>query len=179
MFVVENLRVFFLTRHHPLKKAVELITFDRVVEGIEYSLKYLKALGFPQPLLAVAALNPHAGENGLIGTEEQDVLIPAIQHAQAQGWAVVGPVPADAVFYQARQGRYTGVLSLYHDQGHIATKTLDFNGTVSVTLGLPTIRTSVDHGTAFDIAGQGIADAHGQSEALRVAVELAELAAAH
>lgn len=175
MFVVENLRVFFLTRHHPLKEAIERLTIERVYEGIEQSLRYLRNLGFSEPHLAVAALNPHGGENGLIGSEEHDILIPAVARAQAAGMPVVGPVPADAVFYQARQGRFTGVLSLYHDQGHIATKTLDFNGTVSVTLGLPVIRTSVDHGTAFDIAGQGIADAHGQSEALRVCAELTRL----
>lgn len=175
MFVVGDLRVFFLTRHHPLKDAIALLTIDRVYEGIEQGVKYLHDLGFSGPLLAVAALNPHAGENGLIGKEEFDVLIPAVKKAQGAGLPVVGPIPADAVFYQARHGRYTGVLSLYHDQGHIATKTLDFNGTVSVTLGLPLIRTSVDHGTAFDIAGQGIADAHGQTEALRVARDLTRL----
>lgn len=175
MFVVGDLRVFFLTRHHPLAKAIDLITMERVYDGIEQSLRYLKDLGFSNPTLAVAALNPHAGENGLIGTEEQTVLIPAVERAKAEGLRVVGPVPADAVFYQARMGRYEGVLSLYHDQGHIATKTLDFNGTVSVTLGLPVVRTSVDHGTAFDIAGQGVADAHGQSEALRVSVALGRL----
>ncbi len=175
MFVVENLRVFFLTRHHPLKEAIALLTIDRVYEGIEQGIRYLQNLGFSEPCLAVAALNPHGGENGLIGSEEHDILAPAVSKAQAAGLSVVGPVPADAVFYQARQGRYTGVLSLYHDQGHIATKTLDFNGTVSVTLGLPVIRTSVDHGTAFDIAGKGVADAHGQSEALRVCSELARL----
>lgn len=172
MFVVGNLRVFFLTRHHPLKDAIRLLTIEQVYDGIQQAIKYLVELGFEQPVLAVAALNPHAGENGLIGTEEQEILIPAIKKAQQDGLSVEGPIPADAVFYQARMGRYHGVLSLYHDQGHIATKTLDFNGTVSVTLGLPVIRTSVDHGTAFDIAGQGIADAHGQSEALRVAKEL-------
>lgn len=175
MFIVGDLRVFFLTRHHPLKKAIDLITGESLRAGIDQSIQYLRELGFTNPTLAVAALNPHAGENGLIGTEEKDVLIPAIEKAQADGVPVVGPIPADAVFYQARMGRYTGVLSLYHDQGHIATKTLDFNGTVSVTLGLPVVRTSVDHGTAFDIAGQGIADAHGQSEALRVSNELGRL----
>ncbi|MCY0877489.1 MAG: 4-hydroxythreonine-4-phosphate dehydrogenase PdxA [Firmicutes bacterium] len=178
MFIVGDLRVFFLTRHHPLKKAIDLITVDAVYEGIEQSVAYLHDLGFPHPTLAVAALNPHAGENGLIGTEEKEVLMPAVERAQQDGLPVVGPIPADAVFYQAKTGRYTAVLSLYHDQGHIATKTLDFHGTVSVTLGLPTVRTSVDHGTAFDIAGQGIADTHGQSEALRVAKELGRLLAA-
>lgn len=179
MFVVGDLRVFFLTRHHPLKDAINLLTIDRVYDGIEQGVKYLHDLGFSAPVLAVAALNPHAGENGLIGTEEHDVIEPAIAKAKAHGLSVAGPIPADSVFFQARQGRYAGVLSLYHDQGHIATKTLDFNGTVSVTLGLPVIRTSVDHGTAFDIAGQGIADAHGQSEALRVCRDLARLPGSH
>ncbi len=178
MFIVGDLRVFFLTRHHPLKVAIDLMTVDSVYEGIEQSVMHLHDLGFPNPILAVAALNPHAGENGLIGREEQDILIPAIERAKKEGWPVVGPIPADSVFFQARTGRYTGVLSLYHDQGHIATKTLDFNGTVSVTLGLPTVRTSVDHGTAFDIAGKGTADAHGQSEALKVANTLGRLLAA-
>lgn len=177
MFVVGELRVFFLTRHHPLKEAVGLISQERVYEGICQALHHLHRLGFVNPRLAVAALNPHAGENGLIGTEEREILGPAVAMAQAEGFSVVGPVPADAVFYQARQGRYTGVLSLYHDQGHIATKTLDFDGTVSVTLGLPVVRTSVDHGTAFDIAGQGVANAHGQSEALGVANQLGRLLA--
>jgi 4-hydroxythreonine-4-phosphate dehydrogenase len=172
LFVTGSLYIFFLTRHHPLRAVPDLLTADAVHAGIVRCLQFLRDLGFEDPHLAVAALNPHAGENGLIGQEEQTVLLPAVQRAQAEGCRVSGPVPADAVFYQARTGRYTGVLSLYHDQGHIAAKTLDFYGTVSVTLGLPVIRTSVDHGTAFDIAGQGVADARGQVAALETAGRL-------
>lgn len=117
----------------------------------------------------MAALNPHGGEQGLFGTEEMLVIGPAIAKAQARGYRVSGPVPSDAVFHQAREGRYDGVLSLYHDQGHIAAKTLDFHGTVSLTMGLKFLRTSVDHGTAFDIAGKGIADARGMVNAIRAA----------
>ena len=126
-----------------------------------------------EPTIALAALNPHAGEGGMMGDEEIRVLRPAVERARADGVEVSGPVPADAVFHQGHEGRFDGVISLYHDQGHIASKTLDFFGTVSATLGLPVIRTSVDHGTAYDLAGQWQADARGQIAALRVAAELA------
>ncbi len=169
MFEVGPLRIFFLTRHHPLSAVPGLLTADRVHSGITRCLGFLEELGVQRPTLAVAALNPHGGENGLLGTEERAVLAPAIRQAKDAGFRVEGPIPADAVFYQTRMGRYAGVLSLYHDQGHIAAKTLDFYGTVSVTLGLPVLRTSVDHGTAFDIAGRGEANAHGQVAALRAA----------
>jgi 4-hydroxy-L-threonine phosphate dehydrogenase PdxA len=139
----------------------------------------LRALGTPEPHLALAALNPHAGENGLLGGEEHAILEPAVVSAREAGVDVVGPVPADAVFFQCRQGRYDAVLCLYHDQGHIAAKTVDFFGTVSCTLGLPVIRTSVDHGTAYDIAGRWIAEAGGQVAATRVAAELAPLVREH
>ena len=150
-----------------------MLTTERVTAGLVRTHELLGELGFERPHVALAALNPHAGENGLLGREENEILAPAVAAAREAGVDAVGPVPADAVFHQARQGRYDGVLSLYHDQGHIATKTVDFFGTVSCTLGLPVIRTSVDHGTAFDIAGRGIADAGGQIGALRVAAELA------
>ncbi len=172
MFVTGKLYIFFLTRHHPLRAVPDLITEDRVYDGLAQCVAFLKELGFAEPTLALAALNPHGGENGLLGQEEHDVLGPAVARARRAGLPVEGPVPADAVFFQARAGRYTGVLSLYHDQGHIAAKTLDFYGTVSVTLGLPVIRTSVDHGTAFDIAGQGVAEARGQVAALETAARL-------
>lgn len=172
MFVTGSLYIFFLTRHHPLRAVPDLLTPEGVYEGLVQCVGFLRELGFADPVLALAALNPHGGENGLLGHEEGDVLRPAVDRARREGLPVVGPVPADAVFFQARAGRYTGVLSLYHDQGHIAAKTLDFYGTVSVTLGLPLIRTSVDHGTAFDIAGQGVADARGQVAALSTAARL-------
>lgn len=172
MFVTGRLHIFFLTRHHPLRDVPDLVTSEAVYQGLVRCVGFLRELGFSDPTLALAALNPHGGERGLLGSEEGEVLAPAVARAISEGYPVVGPIPADAVFFQALHGRYTGVLSLYHDQGHIAAKTLDFFGTVSVTLGLPVIRTSVDHGTAFDIAGQGIADAGGQVAALTTAASL-------
>jgi 4-hydroxythreonine-4-phosphate dehydrogenase len=129
-------------------------------------------LGIASPRIAVAALNPHAGEGGALGREDQEELAPAVAAAQAAGLAVTGPVPADSVFAHALEGRYDAVLSLYHDQGHIAAKTVDFHGAVSVTLGLPFIRTSVDHGTAFDIAGTGTARAESMAAAIVTAADL-------
>jgi 4-hydroxythreonine-4-phosphate dehydrogenase len=119
--------------------------------------------------LAVAGLNPHSGEHGLFGDEEVNHIEPAVREAQHRGYRVAGPVPADSVFYQALKGRYSAVLSLYHDQGHIAAKTLDFERTISLTLGLPFLRTSVDHGTAFDIVGTGKVSAVSMKEAILVA----------
>lgn len=173
MFSILNLKIFFLTRHVSLARACELITKDRVRNGIERSIKALQQLGTVRPRLAVAGLNPHAGEHGLFGREEVDEIAPAVADAQADGWDVTGPVPADSVFHMGRMGRFDAVLSLYHDQGHIAAKMMDFERTVSVTLGLPILRTSVDHGTAFDIAGLGIASAVSMMEAIRVAAEYA------
>ena len=173
MFVLDRLRIFFLTRHHPLADAIGLISAERVTRSLVRIRALLVGLGISEPQIALAALNPHAGENGLLGAEEHEILEPAVASARDAGVDVVGPVPADAVFFQCRQGRFDAVLCLYHDQGHIAAKTLDFFGTVSCTLGLPVIRTSVDHGTAYDIAGRWIADASGQAAAIRVARDLA------
>jgi 4-hydroxythreonine-4-phosphate dehydrogenase len=173
MFLLGELRIFFLTRHHSLADAVAGLTGAKVHAGLVRTAELLAELGLGSARIALAALNPHAGENGLLGREELDVLAPAVASARAAGVDVTGPVPADAVFHQARHGRFDAVLSLYHDQGHIAAKTLDFFGTVSCTPGLPVIRTSVDHGTAFDIAGRGIADAHGQVAAIGVAARFA------
>ena len=123
--------------------------------------------------MAVAGLNPHSGEHGLFGDEEVREIFPAVEELKAEGYDVAGPVPADSVFHLALQGRYNSVLSLYHDQGHIATKTLDFERTIAVTNGMPILRTSVDHGTAMDIAGTGIASAVSMIEAIRLAVKYA------
>lgn len=172
MFVLGKMRIFFLTRHHPLSTAIARLTIESVRDGLVRTRDLLREMDIAEPVVALAALNPHAGENGLLGTEENDILRPAARHARDAGVHVIGPVPADAVFHQARRGQYDGVLSLYHDQGHIASKTVDFFGTVSCTLGLPVLRTSVDHGTAFDIAGKNIADATGQVAAIRLAAEL-------
>jgi 4-hydroxythreonine-4-phosphate dehydrogenase len=173
LFVLDRLRIFFLTRHHPLRDAIARIGTDGVAQALERMDQLTRLIGVDRPRLALAGLNPHAGENGLLGSEENEILRPAVERARARGVDVVGPVPADAVFFQCREGRYDAVLSLYHDQGHIAAKTVDFYRTVSCTLGLPVIRTSVDHGTAFDIAGRWVADVRGQVAALHVAGQLA------
>ena len=173
MFTISGLKIFFLTRHMSLIDACRAITRERVEKGIDNCIKALRQLGLDQPHLAVAALNPHGGEDGLFGREEIDGIKPAIAAARARGLTVSGPVPADSVFHMAKIGRYDAVLSLYHDQGHIAAKMLDFEKTVSVTLGLPILRTSVDHGTAFDIAGTGKASAVSMIEAIKVAAEYA------
>lgn len=172
MFVVRTLRIFFLTRHLSLRDALEQVRRERIASILPRIASELRRLGFPQPRIAVAALNPHAGEGGALGREDHDEIAPAVTDARAQGLQVDGPIPADSVFAQALEGRYDAVLSLYHDQGHIAAKTVDFHGAVSVTLGLPFIRTSVDHGTAFDIAGKGIARAESMSAAILMAGDL-------
>jgi 4-hydroxythreonine-4-phosphate dehydrogenase len=171
MFTISGLKIFFLTRHLSLIEACQQITQERVAKGIDKCIKALGQLGIPRPHLAVAALNPHGGEDGLFGREEIEAIKPAIAAARARGMTVSGPVPADSVFHMARIGRYDAVLSLYHDQGHIAAKMMDFEKTVSVTLGLPILRTSVDHGTAFDIAGTGKASAVSMIEAIKVAAQ--------
>jgi 4-hydroxythreonine-4-phosphate dehydrogenase len=172
MFETLGLRVFFLSRHVSLRKSCDLVTRERLLDYIERCRQAMKQLGLDGEL-AVAGLNPHCGEHGLFGDEEVREVEPAIAEAQRRGFQVVGPIGADSVFHQAKNGRYAAVLSLYHDQGHIATKTLDFERTISLTLGLPFLRTSVDHGTAFDIAWQGKASAVSMVESLRVAARYA------
>ncbi|KUO76464.1 MAG: 4-hydroxythreonine-4-phosphate dehydrogenase [Clostridia bacterium BRH_c25] len=171
MFQVHNMRVFFLTRHVSLRKACDLVKKDKIVDYIMRCESALRNLGLEKGLLAVAGLNPHNGEHGLFGDEEVTDVEPAVYEARVKGINVVGPIPADSVFYQALRGRYDAVLSLYHDQGHIATKTVDFEKTISLTIGMPFLRTSVDHGTAFDIAGKGIASSVSMEEAIRLAAE--------
>ena len=173
MFQVRTLRVFFLTRHLSLAEACRAVRRERVLEYIRRCMEALRRLGLETPRLAVAALNPHGGEHGLFGEEEDREILPAIQKAQAEGHAVEGPKPADSVFHFAMAGAWDAVLSLYHDQGHIATKMVDFERTISLTLGLPFLRSSVDHGTAFDIAGTGKASAVSMVEAIRLAAAYA------
>lgn len=172
MFETLDLRVFFLTRHVSLRRACDLVTKDRVVDYLERCSSALGDLGL-RGEIAVAGLNPHCGEHGLFGDEEGRELEPAIAEARRRGVAVAGPIGADSVFHQARLGRYVAVLSLYHDQGHVACKTLDFDRTVSLTLGMPFLRTSVDHGTAFDIAWSGKASAISMVEAILAAARYA------
>lgn len=146
---------------------------DRIIDYVERCTGALRRLGVKDGTMAVAGLNPHSGEHGLFGWEEVNEIAPAVLELKERGFSVAGPVPADSVFHQAAQGRYNSVLSLYHDQGHIATKTLDFDRTISITNGMPILRTSVDHGTAFDIAGKGIAGAVSMEEAIRLAAKYA------
>nr|WP_314263285.1 4-hydroxythreonine-4-phosphate dehydrogenase PdxA [uncultured Moellerella sp.] len=155
MFHVQKLRVFFVSRHMPLKDACDYANKERVLACVQQIHKEFTDLNIPNPKIAVAALNPHASDNGLFGHEEADNLIPAVKAAQAEGINAVGPVPADSVFHLGKLGNYDAILSLYHDQGHIACKTLDFERSITITFGLPFMRSSVDHGTAFDIAGTG------------------------
>lgn len=173
MFQVKDLRVLFFTRHLSLSDAIKSIEKTALYNHIKMDINALKALGIKNPHLAVAALNPHGGEHGLFGNEETKEIIPAIEMAQKDGLNVTGPIPADSVFYMALQGKYDAVLSLYHDQGHIATKMVDFERTISLTLGLPFLRTSVDHGTAFDIAGKGMASSVSMEDAIRLAAQYA------
>ncbi len=175
MFIVDRLRILFHSRHLSLKQAIEKLECDDVVHSIETAAKCLASIGLPAGTIALAALNPHASDGGLFGDEEARILIPAVELAKEKGINVVGPVPADSVFYFGLQGKYDVVVSLYHDQGHIASKTYDFYRTVSVTFGLPFIRTSVDHGTAFDIAWKGIANPVSMKEAMLACFSIAPL----
>lgn len=166
MFEVRGMRVFFLTRHVSLRKACDLITKKRIKDYVKRCKEVLSKLGVKEGTMAIAGLNPHSGEHGLFGDEEVNHVIPAVEELIAEGYDVAGPIGADSVFHLALQGRYNSVLSLYHDQGHIATKTLDFERTIAITGGMPILRTSVDHGTALDIAGKGIASEVSMVEAI-------------
>lgn len=168
MFQVNNLRVFFLSRHLSLIEACKAVKKDRVLDYIRRCTEAMKQLGLDDASLVVAGLNPHCGEHGLFGDEEVREMEPAIAQAQAEGYRVFGPNPADSVFHFALQGKWDAVLSTYHDQGHIATKMVDFHRTISITLGMPILRTSVDHGTAFDIAGKGLVNPVSMVEAIRL-----------
>ena len=175
MFSCHNLRVFFVSRHMSLIDACKYATKDRVLENVINIDRELRKVGIKNPLIAVAALNPHGGDNGLFGTEEITDLIPAVEEARKLGINCTGPVPADSVFHIGKSGKYSAILSLYHDQGHIACKTLDFEKSVTLTFGLPFIRSSVDHGTAFDIAGKGIAGCISMIESTKVVSEYATM----
>lgn len=171
MFQVLGMRVFFLSRHVSLRRACDMVTKERIIDYVVRCTKALEQLGVAAGTMAIAGLNPHSGEHGLFGDEEVVSIEPAVEELIKMGYNVTGPVPADSVFHLARIGRFNSVLSLYHDQGHIATKTLDFERTIAVTNGMPILRTSVDHGTAFDIAWQGIASPLSLVEAIKVATE--------
>lgn len=174
MFEVKNMRIFFFTRHLSLKDAISQITRESISNSLIMCNRALQSIGIKQGKIAVAALNPHGGEGGMFGLEEIYEIKPGIEKARQNGVDIVGVVPADSVFHQALQGKYDAVLSLYHDQGHIAAKMTDFEKTISITLGLPFIRTSVDHGTAFDIAGKGVASSVSMEECIKLASKYAE-----
>lgn len=173
MFETNGMRIFFLTRHVSLRDMLDLIKKDRIKDYVKRCLEALEKLGVKEGTMAIAGLNPHSGEHGLFGWEEVNEIMPAVEELREEGYNVVGPVGADSVFHQAAIGRYNSVLSLYHDQGHIAAKTLDFEKTISITNGMPILRTSVDHGTAFDIAGKGVVSAVSMIEAILLAAKYA------
>lgn len=170
LFITEKMRIFFLSRHLSLRQAIDYITEERMVSMIRRVDAAMRDFGFESPSIGVAALNPHASDGGQFGHEEAEIIAPSVEGTQSEGINVSGPIGADSVFHQALEGRFDCVISLYHDQGHIAAKTRDFFRTVTATLGLPVLRTSVDHGTGFDIAWQGKANP--------VSMEAAILAAA-
>jgi 4-hydroxythreonine-4-phosphate dehydrogenase len=172
MLLARNLRVVHLTTHRSLKIACDYVKKDRILDFLKLTHDNFVKWGFADPKIAVAALNPHGSDGGLLGNEEAEEIAPAVNEASALGINVSGPIPADIVFHQAIKGMYDTVLCMYHDQGHIPVKVYGFEESITANLGLPFVRTSVDHGTAFDIAGKGIADSTSMLEAIRLAVEL-------
>ena len=174
MLVAPNLRVIHVTTHIGLIDAIDKIEPGLVERTIGRAHATLVKAGMTEPRIGVCAINPHAGENGLFGYgEEEKKILPAIKATQAKGWKVEGPLPADTLFYRATRGDFDVVVAMYHDQGHGPIKVMGIADGVNITVGLPVIRTSVDHGTAFDIAGKGIADEASLLEAIRQAVGLA------
>ena len=172
LLVGANLRVLHVSTHVSLEEAIRRVTRQRVEEVILLAAASCRALGIPDPRIAVAGLNPHAGENGLFGSQEAREILPAVLAARARGLRVSDPMPPDTVFLRAVKGEFDIVVAMYHDQGHIPMKLLGFDEGVNVSIGLPVIRTSVDHGTAFDIAGKGLASANSLLAAIQVACQM-------
>ena len=173
MLLAPGLRVVHLTTHRSLREACDAVTRENVLAALRLTHAFFVEHGIAEPRIAAAALNPHGGEAGLLGAEETTAIAPAVEAARELGVDATGPVPADTVFNRAIDGTFDVVLAMYHDQGHIAIKVHDWSRSVTVNLGLPFLRTSVDHGTAFDIAGRGVADPAGMIEAVRLAAQLA------
>jgi len=167
------LRVALATTHVPLKRVAGELSRDKIEMVVELAAQSCRDLGLPRARVAVCGLNPHAGEGGLLGDEEQTLIAPAVRAAQARGIDVIGPLAADALFYQAYRGEYEAVVAMYHDQGLVPLKMIGFETGVNWTLGLPFIRTSPDHGTAYDIAGLGKASASSMRAAIGLAKQLA------
>ncbi len=175
MIVGGPLRIMFVTTHVAIKDLASLLTQAKIEKAIRLAhLALTRLYGIKQPKIGVAALNPHAGEHGLFGDEEARVILPAARAAQAQGILASDPLPADTLFGKAAKGQYDGIVAMYHDQGLIPLKLVAFGTCVNLTVGLPIIRTSVDHGTAFDIVGQGIADPGSLIEAVTLAARIAK-----
>lgn len=174
MFDCFKMRVFHLSRHMSLSNAIKYVTKEHVFNDIVRINQELEKAGVPKPQIAVAGLNPHCGEGGLFGSEEIDEIIPAIEKAQKLGINAAGPVSPDTIFARGKAGEFDAILALYHDQGHIPCKTLDLEESVSITLGLPFLRGSVDHGTAFDKAGKGIATNKSMVAAIHSTVKYAK-----
>ena len=172
MLMSGRLRVVHLTTHRSLRRACDYVTKERIMAKLELTHATFRQWGMPRPRIGVAAINPHGSDGGLLGNEEAQEIGPAVEEAQQRGIQAHGPIPADIVFHQAIEGRYDVVLAMYHDQGHIPVKVYGFEQSISANLGLPFVRTSVDHGTAFDIAGKGVAQHDSMVEAIRVAVAL-------
>ena len=168
-----DLRVIFATTHIPLAEVSKRLTRERIVLVSKLLARAIVEEGIPRPKLAAAALNPHAGESGCMGHEEEETIIPALEELRAGGMAIDGPFPPDVLFIGRIRSRYDGLVAMYHDQGHIPVKMLAFDSCVNSTLGIPVIRTSPDHGTAFDIAWKGIADTGSFFAAIRLALRRA------
>ncbi|MGQ9461787.1 MAG: 4-hydroxythreonine-4-phosphate dehydrogenase PdxA [Candidatus Fervidibacter sp.] len=173
MLVCDELRVAHATGHMSLRAAIDSLTIDRIVKTVELALPVLRWLGCENPRIAVASLNPHAGESGMFGDEDEKIVRPAVEKLRERGFQVFGPIPPDTVFWQAVNGGFDLVVALYHDQGHIPVKVLAFDRAVNVTLGLPIIRTSPDHGVALDIAWQNKARATSMKAAILLAAQMA------
>ena len=174
MLMAKNLRVVHLSTHRSLSLACELVKKDRVLDYLNLTHDSFVTYGFKIPRIGVAALNPHGSDGGLMGDEEASEIAPAVKAARSEGIEAIGPIPADVIFHQAIQGQYDAVLCMYHDQGHIPVKVYGFEESITANLGLPFVRTSVDHGTAFDIAGKGVASHESMLESIRLAVALAQ-----
>ena len=173
MLFGDKIRVVLATRHLPLRKVADSLTPAAIVEAVEMLALALPWMGFRRARIGVCGLNPHAGDGGALGSEEKTVIAPALSRCRKRGWNVSGPIPADAIFHQHLAGKYDAVVAMYHDQGLAPMKMLSFDTGVNLTLGLPIVRTSPDHGTAFDIAGKGVADPSSTCAALDWAALLA------
>ena len=173
MLIGGPLRVVLATRHLPLSRVARTLTRTKIVAAVEMTNLGIRWLNLPQRIIGVCALNPHAGEDGLLGNEELKIIAPAVRHLRRSGIAVKGPIPADVIFYQALKNKFGAVVAMYHDQGLGPLKMIAFEKGINLTLGLPFVRTSPDHGTAFDIAGRGMASPSSMVEAIKLAIRLA------